>query len=204
MQKLIEFYLTSNHTMIITWLVMLTGLFLIIMAIKYKRDKLLWTLVGLNTAFMLVVALATTSIHYEPSSSSKWTQIYPTKNEYSTVFLKFDNLDIISDTSSSSKALEKLEDYAHQRALYNLYSGFIIITKKDNKEERKVFLSRDNVIPKNVTEKNAVINKIEYRKIDGIKKHLGAYSGQLEKRDVEGEIRITYKNGESTTSTFKN
>lgn len=202
MQKLIEFYLTSNHTMIITWLVMLTGLFLIIMAIKYKRDKLLWTLVSLNAAFMLVVALVTTSIHYEPSSSSKWTQIYPTKNEYSTVFLKFNNLDVISDTSSSSKALEKLEDYAHQRALYDLYSGSIIITKKEHKEERKVFLSRDNVIPKNVTDKNAVIDKIEYRKIDGVKRHLGKYTGQLEKRDVDGEIRITYKNGDSKTSVF--
>lgn len=203
MQKLIEFYLTSNNTMIITWLVMLTGLFLMIMTIKCKRDKLLWTLVGLNATFMLVVALATTSIHYEPSSSLKWTQIYPTKGEYSTVFLKFNNLDTISDTSSSSKTLEKLEDYTRQRALYDLYSGSIIITKKDNKEEHKVLLSRDNVIPKDLTGNNAVIDKIEYRKIDGVKKHLGKYTGQLEKRDVDGEIRITYKNGGSKASVTK-
>lgn len=200
MQKLIEFYLTSSNAMIITWLVMLTGLFLMVMAIKRKHNKVLWALTGLNAVLMLVVALATTSIHYEPSSSSKWTQIYPTKGEYSTVFLKFNNLDVISDTSSSSKALEKLEDYAHQRALYDLYSGSIIITKKDDKEERKVFLSRDNKLPKNLTNNNAVIDKIEYRKIDGVKKHLGKYTGQLEKRDVDGEIRITYKNGDSKTS----
>lgn len=203
MQKLMEFYLTSTNTVIITWLVMLTGLFLMAMAIKRKHNKVFWVLTGLNAVWMLVVALATTSIHYEPSSSSKWTQIYPTKNEYSTVFLKFNNLDVISDTSSSPKALEKLEDYAHQRALYDLYSGSIIITKTENKEERKVFLSRDNKLPKDLTNRNAVIDKIEYRKIDGVKKHLGNYSGKLEKRDVNGEIRITYKNGESKTSVTK-
>lgn len=203
MQKLMEFYLTSTNTVIITRLVMLTGLFLMIMAIKRKYNKMLWVLMGLNAVLMLVIALATTSIHYEPSSSLKWTQIYPTKNEYSTVFLKFNNLDVISDTSSSSKALEKLEDYAHQRALYDLYSGSIIITKKDDKEERKVFLSRDNKLPKELTNRDAVIDKIEYRKIDGVKKHLGNYSGKLEKRDVDGEIRITYKSGGSKTSVTK-
>ena len=183
---------------------MLTSLFFMIMAIKCKHNILLWTLVSLNAAFMLVVALTTTSTHYEPSSSSKWTQIYPTKGEYSTVFLKFNKLDLINDTSSSSKTLEKLEDYAHHSALYALYKGSIIITTKDNKEEHTVFLSRDNTIPKDLTDKNAVIDKIEYRKIDGVKKHLGKYTGQLEKHNVEGEIRITYKNGKSTTSTFKN
>ena len=54
-----------------------------------------------------------------------------------------------------------------------------------------------------MTNSNVVIDKIEYRKIDGVKRHLGKYTGQLEKRDVDGEIRITYKNGDSKTSVFK-
>ena len=70
-------------------------------------------------------------------------------------------------------------------------------------QQRKVLLSRDNKLPKDVTNSNVVIDKIEYRKIDGVKRHLGKYTGQLEKRDVDGEIRITYKNGDSKTSVFK-
>lgn len=64
-------------------------------------------------------------------------------------------------------------------------------------------MSRDNKLPKDATNRNVVIKKIEYRKIDGVKKHLGKYTGQLEKRDVDGEIRITYKNVDSETSVFK-
>lgn len=135
--------------------------------------------------------------------SSTWTQVYPTKNEYSTVFLKFDNLELLGNTTTSPKTLEKLEDYAHYTNLYDLYDGSIIMTTKDSKEEHKVVLSRDNKLPKDVTNRNVVIDKIEYRKIDGVKKHLDKYTGQLEKRDVDGEIRITYKNGDSKTSVFK-
>lgn len=149
------------------------------------------------------LVFASTSTHYEPNSSAKWTQVYPTKNEYSTVFLKFDNLELLGNTTTSPKTLEKLEDYAHYTNLYNLYDGSIIVTTKDSKEERKVLLSRDNKLPKDVTNSNVVIDKIEYRKIDGVKRHLGKYTGQLEKRDVDGEIRITYKNGDSKTSVFK-
>lgn len=203
MHKLIEFYLTGINTLAITWLALLTSLLLTVNAAKHDRSKTFWSLLGFTVALLVGLVFASASTHYEPNSSAKWTQVYPTKNEYSTVFLKFDNLELLGNTTTSPKTLEKLEDYAHYTNLYNLYDGSIIVTTKDSKEERKVFLSRDNKLPKDVTNSNVVIDKIEYRKIDGVKKHLGKYTGQLEKRDVDGEIRITYKNGDSKTSVFK-
>jgi len=203
MHKLIEFYLTGINTPVITWLALLTSLLLTVNAAKHDRSKTFWSLLGFTVALLVGLVFASTSTHYEPNSSAKWTQVYPTKNEYSTVFLKFDNLELLGNTTTSPKTLEKLEDYAHYTNLYNLYDGSIIVTTKDSKEERKVFLSRDNKLPKDVTNSNVVIDKIEYRKIDGVKRHLGKYTGQLEKRDVDGEIRITYKNGDSKTSVFK-
>lgn len=199
MNKLIEFYLTGINTIVITWLALLTNLLLTVDAAKHDRSKTFWSLFGFTVVLLAGLVFASTNTHYEPNSSAKWTQIYPTKGKYSTVFLKFDNLELSGDTATSPKTLEKLEDYAHYT---NLYDGSIIITTKDSKEERKVFLSRDNTIPKDLTGKNAVIDKIEYRKIDGVKNHLGKYTGQLEKRDVDGEIRITYKNRDSKTSVF--
>ena len=202
MQKLIEFYLTGINTIVITWIVLLTSLFLTVDAAKHDRSKTFWSLLGLNVVLLFGLIFAGTSIHYESDSSSKWAQVYPTKGKYSTVFLKFDNLELSGDTATSPKTLEKLEDYAHHANLYGLYDGSIIITTKDSKEERKVFLSHNNKLPKDLTNRDAVIDKIEYRTIDGVKKHLGKYTGQLEKRDVDGEIRITYKNGDSKTSVF--
>lgn len=199
MQKLIEFYLTGINTLVITWLALLTSLLLTVNAAKHDRSKTFWGLFGFTVVLLAGLVFASTNTHYEPNSSAKWTQVYPTKGEYSTVFLKFDNLELSGDTAASPKTLEKLEDYAHYT---NLYDGSIIITTKDSKEERKVFLSRDNKLPKDLTNRDAIIDKIEYRKIDGVKKHLGKYTGQLEKRDVDGEIRITYKNGDLKTSVF--
>lgn len=203
MHKLIEFYLTGINTLVITWLALLTSLLLTVNAAKHDRSKTFWSLLGFTVALLMGLVFASASTHYEPNSSAKWTQVYPTKNEYSTVFLKFDNLELLGDTTTSPKTLEKLEDYAHYTNLYDLYDGSIIVTTKDSKEEHKVVLSRDNKLPKDVTNRNVVIDKIEYRKIDGVKKHLDKYTGQLEKRDVDGEIRITYKNGDSKTSVFK-
>lgn len=201
--KLIEFYLTGINTLVITWLALLTSLSLTVNAAKHDRSKTFWSLLGFTVALLVGLVFASTSTHYEPNSSAKWTQVYPTKNKYSTVFLKFDNLELLGNTTTSPKTLEKLEDYAHYTNLYDLYDGSIIVTTKDSKEEHKVVLSRDNKLPKNVTNRNVVIDKIEYRKIDGVKKHLDKYTGQLEKRDIDGEIRITYKNGDSKTSVFK-
>lgn len=184
MHKLIEFYLTGINTLVIAWIVLLISLFLTVDAAKHDRSKTFWSLLGLNVVLLFGLVFAGTSTHYEPDSSSKWAQVYPTKGEYSTVFLKFDNLELLGDTATSPKTLEKLEDYAHYTNLYDLYDGSIILTTKDGKEERKVLLSRDNKLPKDVTNNNVVIDKIEYRKIDGVKKHLGKYTGQLEKRDV--------------------
>lgn len=203
MHKLIEFYLTGINTLVITWLALLTSLLLTVNAAKHDRSKTFWSLLGFTVALLVGLVFASTSTHYEPNSSAKWTQVYPTKNEYSTVFLQFDNLELLGNTTTSPKTLEKLEDYAHYTNLYDLYDGSIIMTTKDSKEEHKVVLSRDNKLPKNVTNRNVVIDKIEYRKIDGVKKHLDKYTGQLEKRDIDGEIRITYKNGDSKTSVFK-
>lgn len=203
MHKLIEFYLTGINTLVITWLALLTSLLLTVNAAKHDHSKTFWSLLSFTVALLVGLVFASASTHYEPNSSAKWTQVYPTKNEYSTVFLKFDNLELLGNTTTQPKTLEKLENYAHYTNLYDLYDGSIIVTTKDSKEERKVFLSRDNKLPKNVTNSNVVIDKIEYRKIDGVKKHLGKYTGQLEKRDVDGEIRITYKNGDSETSVFK-
>ena len=202
MNKLIEFYLTGINTIVITWLALLTSLLLTVDAAKHDRSKKFWSLLSFTVALLVGLVYASASTHYEPNGSAKWTQVYPTKGEYSTVFLKFDNLELLGDTATSPKTLEKLEDYAHYTNLYDLYDGSIILTTKDGKEERKVLLSRDNKLPKDVTNNNVVIDKIEYRKIDGVKKHLGKYTGQLEKRDVDGEIRITYKNGDSKTSVF--
>ena len=181
MHKLIEFYLTGINTLVITWLALLTSLLLTVNAAKHDRSKTFWSLLGFTIALLMGLVFASASTHYEPNSSAKWTQVYPTKNEYSTVFLKFDNLELLGNTTTSPKTLEKLEDYAHYTNLYNLYDGSIIVTTKDSKEERKVLLSRDNKLPKDVTNSNVVIDKIEYRKIDGVKRHLGKYTGQLEK-----------------------
>ena len=195
--------MTGINTLVITWLALLTSLSLTVNAAKHDRSKTFWSLLGFTVALLVGLVFASTSTHYEPNSSAKWTQVYPTKNKYSTVFLKFDNLELLGNTTTSPKTLEKLEDYAHYTNLYDLYDGSIIVTTKDSKEEHKVVLSRDNKLPKNVTNRNVVIDKIEYRKIDGVKKHLDKYTGQLEKRDIDGEIRITYKNGDSKTSVFK-
>ena len=63
------------------------------------------------------------------------------------------------------------------------------------KTKEKIYLSRDNRLPKKLRNDTALIEKIEYRKIDGIKRRFNSFSGRLEKTDETGEIRITYKDG---------
>lgn len=63
----------------------------------------------------------------------------------------------------------------------------------DNTLFKRVGITQDNVIAKNVDPNNAKIAKIEYRPIKGVAPKLFGKQGKPRASEKEGEIRITFE-----------
>lgn len=196
MSEFMQFYLTGGNSFVIMILAAL--IFSILTAVFSCKDRfiLAFSSFAILVSFIVCTFAIIGSSHYEVVSHSDWQQIYQSKTKISSIEMNFDderfsqslNKTIDNDTIDLIKRYQTITDQ-------DLVSGKIIVSDGLRKDERKVYLSRDNRIPKKRSKDSVLIEKIEYRKIDGIKRRFGSFSGHLEESDETGEIRITYKDG---------
>ena len=84
-------------------------------------------------------------------------------------------------------------NYLHlSKGLSNRIEGIISAEKDGEFEDRKVIIEKDNIIINGELDSKSSISKIEYRKIEGIKKKaFGYYSKDIRPYNKDGELRIT-------------
>lgn len=84
-------------------------------------------------------------------------------------------------------------NYLHlSKGLSNRIEGIISAEKDGEFEDRKVIIEKDNIIINGELDPKSRISKIEYRKIEGIKKKaFGYYSKDIRPYNKDGELRIT-------------
>ena len=84
-------------------------------------------------------------------------------------------------------------NYLHlSKGLSNRIEGIISAEKDGEFEDRKVIIEKDNIIINGELDPKSSISKIEYRKIEGIKKKaFGYYSKDIRPYNKDGELRIT-------------
>lgn len=74
----------------------------------------------------------------------------------------------------------------------NRLEGLIYAKKDEDIEKRSIIIEKDNIIINRELDTKARISKIEYRKIEGIKKKaFGYYSKDIRPYNKDGELRIT-------------
>lgn len=74
----------------------------------------------------------------------------------------------------------------------NRLEGLIYAKKDEEIEKRDIIIEKDNIIINGELDSKARISKIEYRKIEGIKKKaFGYYSNDIRPYNKDGELRIT-------------
>ena len=104
---------------------------------------------------------------------------------------RFENIYEIEDDSMSqqldsnvvSDTLHSIKNY-HDESYSSLKTVKVIAETKSGKEERMFYLSRNNRLVKRLENSEVVIDKIEYRKIDGVRRHFESFSGNLEDHGV--------------------
>lgn len=107
------------------------------------------------------------------------------------------------DSNVLSDTLYLVKNYQDDRSSSLTTVTVIVKTKSGKEEQRKFYLSKDNKLPKEVNRDDVFIDKIEYREIDGVRRHLGSFYGNLEESDVRYELRITYENDNSRSTVFE-
>lgn len=204
MSEFIRMYLTSFNSLGVNLVAFVVLLIVAAFFVAKDQDRLA------NIPFTLAIIVFFSSFlvlgasRYEIVSSAKWSQLYPGKDKISEIYIRSKDKSIsqVLDTNVGTDTLLKIEEYQKQKHA-NLQTLTIGVTTESGKEEREVYLSRDNKLPKEMNRDNVMIEKIEYRKIEGLKRHLGSFYGNLEKPYIDGEIRITYKNDNSRPTVFE-
>lgn len=204
MSEFIRMYLTEFNAIAIGVVVFVILLVLSAIFAAKDRDKSLNVSLSLLFAAVFFTILILSSSRYEIESSAKWSQLYPSKETVSKISLKFEDGSMSQQLDSNvvSDTLYSVKNY-HDDPHSSLKTVTVVVETKSGKEEREFYLSRDNRMPKEMNKYDVVIDKIEYRKIDGVRRHFESFSGNLEKRDVRYELRITYKNDNSRPTVFE-
>ena len=203
MTELIKFYLTEANFLGINLIAVVVLLIVTAYFIAKDRDRLVNILFTLAIIVFFSSFLVLSASHYETVSSNEWRQIYSRQDKGAKVTLTFKDLEIkqSSLTNITSKSLEAIDSF-QKDSNSDLQEVSIKLSTKSGDEEHIVYLSKDNQMSKDQSKNNIVIEKIEYRKIDGIQRHLGRFTGNVEKSAIDDEIRITYKNDDSRQSVF--
>ena len=185
-------FILDNST-VLTYIVM--GLiFISFLGIFYQADNNndpLPPAVTLVVSFIVFGLLVFFTSSRFPVSSGPWKQIYRNDMD-ATIELTYEGKDK-KQTIIAGKSPVDLE----MLQMVSNYHDFLEIELKaksgDNTLFKRVGITQDNVIAKNVDPNNAKIAKIEYRPIKGVAPKLFGKQGKPRASDEEGEIRITFE-----------
>lgn len=205
MSEFIKFYLTQLNSIGVAAISILILLILLAFSLAKDLHKLTNAIFCILLTVFFTTIFVLSSSHFEIDSSAKWHQLYPNKENVSKISMKFedDSMSQQVDSNVVSDTLYSIKNY-HDESYSSLKTVTVIVETKSRKEEqRKFYLSKDNKLPKEVNRDDVFIDKIEYREIDGVRRHLGSFYGNLEESDVRYELRITYKNDKSQSTVFE-
>lgn len=205
MSEFIRMYLTSLNSFVINIIIFI--IFAVIGAVflaKGRDNLMIFFFTSAIVVFFSSFIILSAS-HFEIESSARWAQFYPSKENVSKISLKFedDSMSQKLDSNVLSDTLYSVKNYQDDRSSSLMTVTVIVKTKSGKEEQRKFYLSKDNKLPKEVNRDDVFIDKIEYREIDGVRRHLGSFYGNLEESDVRYELRITYKNDKSQSTVFE-
>ena len=146
------------------------------------------TLVVSFVVFGLLVCFTSSNL---PVSGGSWKQIY--RNDVdATIELTYKAGDK-EQTIVTSKSPVDLSMLQRAAELNNFLEIELKAKSGDNTLFKRVGITQDNVIAKNVDPSNAKIAKIEYRPIKGVAPKLFGKQGKPRASEKEGEIRITFE-----------
>ena len=167
MSEFMQFYLTQFNSIGVAVILIIVLIVLSVIPISKDMYRLSCILFSMIIITFFATILILSSSHYEVESSAKWRQIYPTKDENSKISLKFENA-MMSQSIDSNVGLEPLQEIRNyqNKKLVSIKTVKVIAETKSVKEEREFYLSRNNLLPKEMNADNIVIDKIEYREID--------------------------------------
>lgn len=146
------------------------------------------TLVVSFVVFGLLVFFTSSNL---PVSGGSWKQIY--RNDVdATIELTYKAGDK-EQTIVTSKSPVDLSMLQRASELNDFLEIELKAKSGDNTLFKRVGITQDNVIAKNVDPSNAKIAKIEYRPIKGVAPKLFGKQGKPRASEKEGEIRITFE-----------
>jgi len=190
-KNMIQFIL--DNSTVLTYIAM--GLFLIsFLGIFYQADHCndplppAVTCVVSLVVFCLLVFFTSSNL---PVSGGSWKQIY--RNDVdATIELTYKAGDK-EQTIVTSKSPVDLSMLQRASELNDFLEIELKAKSGDNTLFKRVGITQDNVITKNVDPSNAKIAKIEYRPIKGVAPKLFGKQGKPRASEKEGEIRITFE-----------
>lgn len=188
---MIQFILDNNEFIIYVFTA-LSFIFLVMIYYQYDRDgNMITPVVGffcsLFIFFFLVLA---TGANY-PVSGGPWKQIYQ-NNVDATIELSYTD-EGKKQTIVTGKSPVDLGTLQKTTSNYIFLEIELKAKSGDNTLFKRVGITQDNVIAKNVDPNNAKIAKIEYRPIKGVAPKLFGKQGKPRASEKEGEIRITFE-----------
>lgn len=188
---MIQFILDNNEFIIYVFMA-LSFIFLVMIYYQYDRDgNMITPVVGLFCSlFIFFFLVLATGANY-PVSGGPWKQIYQ-NNVDATIELSYTD-------EGKKQTIVTGKSPVDLKMLQGVASNYIFLEIElkaksgDNTLFKRVGITQDNVIAKNVDPNNAKIAKIEYRPIKGIAPKLFGKQGKPRASEKEGEIRITFE-----------
>lgn len=185
-------FILDNNVFIIHVFMALSLIFLVRTYCQYARDGNVFApVVALFCSlFIFFVLVFATGANY-PVSGGPWKQIYQ-NNVDATIELSYtdEGKKHTIVTGKSPVDLEMLQGVASN---YIFLEIELKAKSGDNTLFKRVGITQDNVIAKNIDPSNAKIAKIEYRPIKGVAPKFFGKQGKPRASEKEGEIRITFE-----------
>ena len=170
----------------------LSLIFLVRTYYQWDRDgEMFIPVVGLFCSFLIFFFLVLATGTNYPVSGGPWKQIYQ-NNVDATIELSYTD-EGKKQTIVTGKSPVDLETLQEVASNYIFLEIELKAKSGDNTLFKRVGITQDNVIAKNVDPNNAKIAKIEYRPIKGVAPKLFGKQGKPRASEKEGEIRITFE-----------
>ena len=182
-------FILDNNVFIIYVFMALSLIFLVRTCYQWDRDgEMFIPVVGLFCSFLIFFFLVLATGTNYPVSGGPWKQIYQ-NNVDATIELSYTD-EGEKQTIVTGKSPVDLETLQGVASNYIFLKIELKAKSGDNTLFKRVGITQDNVIAKNVDPSNA---KIEYRPIKGVAPKLFGKQGKPRASEKEGEIRITFE-----------
>ena len=188
---MIEWILTGFNAAGWIILALIIGEFLVLISdlITIPILKYMGIIALITIPFIFPFLFASTSLN-----GSEWTTIY-TKGDHLSINIELTQWHSKYVLESNTEIGSTFTDM--DSLLNNTLSGTITATDSKGQVTYDVLLQKDNVIKNKKLNNHSQIVKVEYRKITSRQNHFGSYSGNPYPVDHDGELRITFDDGDN-------